>query len=371
MAHAPDAASTEGSAAQSMTPQDDADTPTRTFLTLPGEHLLLPPQIMDIPDRHAEFISYTGLSPHDVVTSTMASVPLPRYPADGFSGRRWDGVDPRAMWLPLMWLPTRVALPYLAEDPALGKAVFESPDEWAARVALEVSASGLYDPDTGRWVDVLALHGIDITDPDSVERVGSWLAGSDDPVLDSIDLSERFTRPGEEHWAAEVVEAMGAPLLQSRFALLASDMCEIFDDLANPEVYSNDDLSAVRSLTSHILEMAELELSDLGEAGLKVLDMGAATEKEMQEVWRSHAAEVTASDATTLDEFLSETITPAAEVASRIRNLFSHDYERVNGWLSGAENIPGIRYDEEESATAAGDEGGAGSEMRMQPGRAH
>jgi hypothetical protein len=302
----------------------------------------------------------------------MASIPLPRYPADGFAGRRWEGVDPRAMWLPLMWLPTRVALPYLTEDPSLGKAVFEAPDEWAARVALELSASGLYDPETGRWVDVLALHGIDITDEDSVERVGSWLAGSDDPVLDGIDLSDRFTRPDpdEEHWAAEAVEAMGTPLLQSRFALLASDVCEIFDDIANPDTYSNDDLSAVRVLASHVLEMAELELSALGEAPLKALDLGVSTTKGMQEMWRSHIAAVTDSDATTLDEFLAEAITPAAEVAARMRNLFSRDYEQVNAWLSGAERIPGIRYDEEDTAAPAEDGHEPGSEMRMSPGQA-
>lgn len=370
MATTPDTASAMGAATAPIATLDETSTRTRTFLTRPGEHLLLPPQIMDIPTRHAEFIAYTGLSPHDVVVSTMASIPLPLYPPGGFRGRRWEGVDPVAMWLPLMWLPTRVALPYRTDDPASGTSSYETPDEWAARVALEVSASGLYDPETGQWTDVLAMHGIDISDPDAVERVGSWLAGSTDPILDGIDLSERFTRPHEEHWAAEVVEAMGAPLLQSRFALLAADVCEIFDDLANPDIYGDEDLGGVRSLAAHILEMAELELSELSEQSLKALDMGVGSADEMRAVWRQHAADVASRDVGSLDELLSSAIAPAAETANRVRNLFTRDYESVMGWLSGEQRIPGVDYGDEEAdvPAPAGGSDDEGESMRMLPG---
>jgi hypothetical protein len=91
-----------------------------------------------------------------------------------------------------MWLPPRLARPCLWDNSA-GKEVLEPVDVWQTRVALELAAAGLFDPEKG-WVDVLAeMAGINIDNEADYRRVESWMNGTiADPELDEV--GPRFTQ---------------------------------------------------------------------------------------------------------------------------------------------------------------------------------
>ena len=162
------------------------------LITLPGDSLLGPQEPQEAARRFGEFLDLTGLEASEVAVSALVSIPLPIYPPEwSMRHRRWKGVRPEAMSNPLMWLPNRVAGRYtvIAND---SEDAVESLDEWSVRVCLELTATGFYDPETGQWFDVLAEHGLDISEPETIERVSHWLSGEPDEVLDSIDLTDSF-----------------------------------------------------------------------------------------------------------------------------------------------------------------------------------
>lgn len=195
----------------------------REFLTEPGEPLQLAPSPIESGMRLQRFLAETGMSDTDVLLSEFSAVPMPLHSVDGYpEGRkRWAGVRADAMWLPLMWLPNRVANRYRVEADD-GQTYTESHDMWVVRVGLELSASGLYDDESGMWVDVLDLFDLDIDDPAVLARVDAWLNGADDEVLDGIDLSELMTDPDDEDWALREVDSMW-PRLQVMSWALQSD----------------------------------------------------------------------------------------------------------------------------------------------------
>jgi hypothetical protein len=60
----------------------------------------------------------------------------------------------------------------------------ETDDAWAARIAHQLEAAALYDPDSG-WTDVVAAAtGRPVSEPPLLHRAGDWLAGAPDPVFD-------------------------------------------------------------------------------------------------------------------------------------------------------------------------------------------
>lgn len=180
-----------------------ATTPRRRFLTEPGEPLLEPPAPGDVAGRFVQFQDATGLAADDIVACPLVAVPLPFHPDRWPSGRRrWNGMRPDVAWLPLMWLPDRIANRYTLVDDN-GNERLEDDTEWAVRVALELTAAGVYDETSGGWVDVLALAGLDIDNDADIARVEEWLNGADDQLLDKIDLSAQFDRsdPDDVDWA--------------------------------------------------------------------------------------------------------------------------------------------------------------------------
>lgn len=150
-------------------------------------------------ERERWFQEVTGLSSERIVSSPLCAVPLPVARRDDLGLlERWPAaMNPELLWLPLFWLPEMVLTRYLIENPETGEERIETDDEWALRVASELGAAGLYDPETGAWLDVLSAYGIDIEAPDTVLRLGAWLEGEADPVLDSIDLSPLFNMTDE------------------------------------------------------------------------------------------------------------------------------------------------------------------------------
>ena len=70
----------------------------------------------------------------------------------------------------------------------------EPDDIWCLRVCLELQAAGLYDTDTGTWIDA-SLAGLNGNDPDTAARVDRWLAGAPDSLLDRLDLCDTSIGP--------------------------------------------------------------------------------------------------------------------------------------------------------------------------------
>lgn len=212
----------------------------RPFLLDEGEGLLLTrptvdqdgalvPGVVKMSERRSTFEQACGLASTAVTSTPLVSVPLPDYAQIEAGRRRWAGTSPSFMWHPLMWLPERVAMPcVLAETGEDGQASerLESADEHAIRIALELTEAGLYDPVQGGWVDVLALHGLDLDTPDVPGRVQDWLDGGADPVLDGIEasLSAAFDVPGNPSWAAQVTQDLFDDLVPASWHLVSRDL---------------------------------------------------------------------------------------------------------------------------------------------------
>lgn len=225
------------------------------YLQEPGEGLLLTQPDPDAEDeagtpaivrqarRLQQWMGETGMAPSEVWSTPLVSTPLPLYSEGITDGRRrWAGLRAHVMWHPLMWLPPRLAEPYLlvTED---GERP-ESMEEWAVRVALELTASGMYDPDTGGWVDVLALHDIDIEASGQVERIAAWLYGAPDAELDQIDLDPYVTSSEDPDWAVQVAAGVFEDLVAGAWSITAADLVSIAQGMDTPEL-SKADVSEV------------------------------------------------------------------------------------------------------------------------------
>lgn len=155
----------------------------RTALAEPGEQLLLSQSPLMAATRLDKWSDYTGIPVEMNVSSPLVAVPVPIYPQQWEQGqRRWPAAVAEAMWHPLMWLPPKLAGRYIID------ADTEPDDVWAVRVAYELSAAGIYDPDTGSWLDMLSTVDVNIDTPADVERVSRWLSGAKDADLDGLNL---------------------------------------------------------------------------------------------------------------------------------------------------------------------------------------
>lgn len=176
----------------------------RHFLTDPSEPLIGGADPLQAAVRFGQAQTYWGVPTTHLILPPVSAVPIPIYPAGGFTGRRWTGTNPAAMWHPLLWLPPRLQGRYTIGG--TGRSVTEEDDLYAVRVGIEMTASGLYDEQTG-WIDVLALIGLDADTPADRARVADWLAGDPDEALDSVDLSEflldQEVAQGNPDWAMD------------------------------------------------------------------------------------------------------------------------------------------------------------------------
>lgn len=225
----------------------------RPSLLAEGEPLLLARSAIETAVRFTAYAGESGLPRPAVLSTPLCSMPLPIYTDfgtrdDGKRRRRWEGTRPEYMWHPLMWLPPRVAGRYQLDDPRTGESRLEDDDLWAIRVAFELTASGLYDPITGTWFDVLHTVGIDIEEPADVARVERWLNGAADEDLDSIDLSG-YLDIDPSNWALETALALRDDLERASWALIADDLLTLADETVdNVDLPTAQRLSATRSL---------------------------------------------------------------------------------------------------------------------------
>lgn len=233
----------------------------RAFILEPGESLLLAGSSLEVALRYGMWERFTQL-PTDAITSNpIVATPLVDYPADGHPAQVWPQVNPACLWHPLMWLPERLAGRYQieAED---GTTSVEDDDTWAARVCLELSVSGMYDAISGTWVDVLAMYDLDVDDEATLDRIRRWQTGNADPILDAIDLAPELD-VDDRHWALASVTALMPDLLPASWAMLANDLLETIDEVAdpgNPAVDSNP--TGIYSAAGTIISLGKSLLAD-------------------------------------------------------------------------------------------------------------
>ena len=234
------------------------------YMTDPGEPLEVASSVLRSAVRHRVWATDTGIDPVWMRPNPLCCVPLPTYPENWPPGlRRWPRVRGAMMWHPLLWLPDRLATRYLLEDD--GVCTPEPDDVWSLRVCLELQAAGLYDTDTGTWVDVLSLAGLNGNDPDTAGRVERWLAGTPDPALDRLDLTEHVDRPGDLDWALHAaIDELPAMRVIS-WVLTAQDLLDACEALTATR---DEGLERARRSASTIAMLAETNLATVpGEAG--------------------------------------------------------------------------------------------------------
>lgn len=206
--------------------EPEAQVMRRHLGTAPGTTLLMGSDALDGIAGVAQWVRITGMDPARVVSGTLCSSPLPLYVQDPEGPHQFSEVNPATLWHPLFWLPDRLSGPYTIEHPEGGQPIEEPFEAWSIRVALEMTASGLYSPDEG-WADVLQMAGIDISTQEGVGRVAAWQSGVEDPALDNIDLEAVLNNPGDPEWA-DVLSVELLPLLASaQWALMSQSVLDI------------------------------------------------------------------------------------------------------------------------------------------------
>lgn len=153
-----------------------------------------------IPVEHVliwnDFCADAGLTGDQVVSSVMCPLPIPVYPVP----KHRPKAKASMLWHPFLWLPPHMTV-RRDEDEA------GDHDLYALRIALEIEETGLYDRDSGTWLDVCSTVGIDLDDPDDMARARAWLDGAADPTFDDIDLTDWTRDPQDPFWASDVAAA--------------------------------------------------------------------------------------------------------------------------------------------------------------------
>lgn len=178
----------------------------RPWLLEAGEPLLMASNPVEHLLRFSRVLNEWGLRPERLWPLPLCAVPLPvpasdEYPDVRRFPDRWPGLNPAAAWHPLLWLPRAVTDRVWIPTDDGTDVVLEDDDTWAVKVSLICSVRGLYDEESGTWTDVLSTAGVDIDRPEDLQRVSLWLAGSHDPVLDGIDITEMAVDFDDPGWA--------------------------------------------------------------------------------------------------------------------------------------------------------------------------
>lgn len=290
----------------------------RPFLAEPDNALVLPTSPAALAHNYSAFLDVTGLTAADVVATPLVLIPLPQ--VNRAAGPRgWPAtLNPAIAWHPLFWLPDRVAFRYRFDADEI-----ESDQEWAVRVALEVSVSGLYDPTTGTWYDPLAAAGLNIEDPAVQNRVSAWLRGGVDELLSSIDLSDITEQDGDDaHWAVEAVTDLLPALVPASWARLADDLASEIGDLS---LEATDALEA----SEVAAVIATLAISVLGPVP------AVAGEQKPAELWAEIVEELETWDAG-LDELIAGPIEQLTDSLYAIRDDYWPYVEEINQDLAAA-----------------------------------
>lgn len=284
----------------------------RAFLMDPGENLLLSDSAVVAAGRFGEFVQETGLNPDHVLGDPLCAMPIPvrGLKADG-TLERLTGMNPSLLWHPLAWLPIESAFRFQIRVEGSDELELESDHDWALRIALELTTSGLYDVEDGTWLDVLALHGVDIENPVDAARVEAWLAGAVDEDLDGIDLSD-FIAAGHDdpEWSYRAAAGLAELAIPAQWSILAKSLTESLDGEGQG---ITDPPERQRLLTA----ITELGILLLGDVPSENVDSPEAPVDELIAVHdrlTGEGTDVTAADLATAERDLVRTLNGVAEL---------------------------------------------------------
>lgn len=254
------------------------DIKRRQLLTEPGEGLLLAKSALDTVERFSDWQTATGLHPTRFVFGELCSVPLPIYTAVAPGKRQFAEVNPEVMWHPLFWLPPTIAGRYNLPTGPNGDLEPESNAVWSLRVALELTASGLYSQEEG-WVDILDTVNIDVDNEADLARISEWQAGGIDDLLDSIDLGPYLLLDENPNWALQSAMALEEPATQAQWAILADSLMEMIWDARGDDTSI---LPEYRAAVQLVAELAEVQLVDIPTEGNTAEEFWATINAEIR-----------------------------------------------------------------------------------------
>lgn len=283
------------------------DIKRRQLLTESGDGLLLAKSALDTVERFSDWQSATGLHPSRFIFGELCAVPLPIYTAAPAGKRQFSEVNPEVMWHPLFWLPSTIAGRYKLPTGPNGEPEPESNAVWSIRVALELTASGLYS-DTEGWVDILDTVGIDVDNDADLARIQEWQEGGVDDLLDSIDLAPYLSLEDGPNWALQSAMALVEPATQAQWAIIADSLMEMLWN-ANGDTTSN--LPEYRSAVRLVAELAEVQLSDIPTEG-----------HTAEEFWETISAEIRSEDYIAKQDLAEGPVATAEEWLRMTRDTF-------------------------------------------------
>lgn len=290
------------------------DIKRRRMLTEPGDTLLLSKSSMDTAFRFTEWLEATGLTPNRFTADPICSVPLPIYTQVAPGTRQFASVKTEVMWHPLFWLPPRLAGRYNLPSGPDGADEMESTTMWSIRVALELTASGLYSIEDG-WLDVLATVGIDVENEVDLARVEEWQAGGVDDLLDSIDLDLYLKLETNPNWALQSAMALVEPATRAQWAILADSLMEMVSDS-----YDADLDTPLQDVRDTIAVVASL-------AGVQLQDVPTDDEEPAEEFWARIELESRDADYSSVQKFLAGPATEALGWLALTRDTYWESVE--------------------------------------------
>lgn len=203
---------------------------TRSYLLEQGEGLLFTSDPWQWAARVPLFQEDTGLNAKQLYTTPLFAHPIPiRAPGE----TSWRALPTNMLWHPLLWLPEHLARPAQFPDGKDGAIIDEDPAEWGVRVMLEIANAGLYDPNTGEWVDVLARAGVDLNGQAGVDRVTAWVRGEADELLDSFTIADQLDHAQPAGWAREAARAEAWAMREAQWSRTANALLLFIE--ANPD----------------------------------------------------------------------------------------------------------------------------------------
>lgn len=296
----------------------------RQLLTNKDEGLLLSTSSPEVMYRYTEWQAMTGLDGSLISAEPVCAVPLPIYAAEFEGPRRFSQVPPELLWHPLFWLPARLANRYNLPTGPDGAKEVESAAVWSTRVALELSASGLYDADEG-WLDILATVGIDVDNEADVARIAEWQAGYPDEDLDSIDLDLHLKLGEDPNWALTSAVLMKDTLAQAQWAFLADSLFGLLLDAGDPT--EGGTLEQLRETLKVAANLAEVQLTDV-----PVVDGS----EPAAVFWERIADEAADPDYTDAASFLDGPVAEATNWLAAVRDEYWGRIADLNSALSPA-----------------------------------
>lgn len=260
-----------------------ATQPRRPFIVEEGEQLMVTRDALIAAERLTQFVTETGIAPELLVADPVTAIALPIHAR----GKRFDDVYPHALWNPLFWLPEDIALRIRIRETETADPRPETDAEWAIRIAIELSTSGLYDPAEG-WLDVFALYGIDTDDPAHLEAIQAWQAGLPDERLDAIDLHQHVTFSTDNE-AFQIAQEMYPLVMAAQWGYTATSLLVAVE--ADPDGVGLYAALAVDMLSAEPSDAPDslLEISEALEAGADTTVLGPKVVEALEGVVRDYA----------------------------------------------------------------------------------